>query len=247
MGSLFCGAVDHCNHYWRHLFCYFYPYLGQDCNSILIVKTGDYFGDDSMKTQSLISMDVGNPVKKGATRYNNGVIEITAGGADIWGTADQFHFTYCEVEGDFQITVHLETFSKADLYSKAGIMVRETLDEGSRHAFMVAFPDNNLRNHNNGGIEFQYRTDTDGECVAIYPENDKAVPPVYPVDFPLVWMKLIRYGSHFEAFFSRDGKLWNLYCAYELALASKLLAGLGVTSHNPGETVTARFSGLEIK
>lgn len=199
-----------------------------------------------MTIQTLIGTDVGSPVKKGSTKTNNSIIAITAGGADIWGVSDQFHFAYRELEGDFQITVHLEAFSKADLYSKAGIMVRETLQAGSRHAFMVAFADNNLRNHNNGGIEFQYRKETDGECVAIYPENDTAVPPVYPVDFPQVWMKLTRTGSRFEAFFSQDGNQWKHYCAYDLVLATKLLAGLGVTSHNPEETVTARFSSLEI-
>ncbi|PKO00575.1 MAG: hypothetical protein CVU42_03265 [Chloroflexi bacterium HGW-Chloroflexi-4] len=190
--------------------------------------------------------DIGNPEKAGTTSISNDVIEITAGGADIWGTIDQFHFAYCELVGDFHVTVHLEAFSKADLYSKAGIMVRETLDAGSKHAFMVAFPDNNLRNHNNGGIEFQYRTETDGECVAIYPENDTAVPPVYPVDYPLVWMKMTHAGDRFDASFSQDGSTWKPYCSHQLKLASALLVGLGVTSHNPGETVTARFSNLVI-
>ncbi|HCS39899.1 MAG TPA: hypothetical protein DIW44_09995 [Anaerolineaceae bacterium] len=199
-----------------------------------------------MTNPTLNHTDIGNPEKAGKTSINNDIIEITAGGVDIWGTSDQFHFAYCELNGDFQATVHLEAFSKADLYSKAGIMVRETLDAGSKHAFMVAFPDNNLRNHNNGGIEFQYRNETDSECLAIYPENDTVVPPVYPVDFPHVWMKLTRIGDRFDASFSLDGSVWKPYCSYELKLASALLVGLGVTSHNPGETVTARFSGLEI-
>lgn len=199
-----------------------------------------------MINPTLNSTDIGNPAKTGTTTNNKGVIEISAGGADIWGVEDQFHFAYREAEGDFQIAVQIESFTKADLYSKAGIMVRESLAAGSPHAFMVAFPDNNLRNHNNGGIEFQYRKTAGGECVAIYPENDSAVPPVYPVDFPHVWMKLSRSGDRFDAFFSQDGKNWKHYCSFEINLASKLFAGLGVTSHNPDETVTAKFSGLVI-
>ncbi len=191
--------------------------------------------------------DIGNPAKTGTTSINNGVIEITASGADIWGASDQFHFAFCEQSGDFQVTVQLESFSKADLYSKAGIMVRETLDAGSKHVFMVAFPDNNLRNHNNGGIEFQYRKMTDGECLAIYPENDTDVPPLYPVDYPQVWMKLTRTCDRFDAFFSQDGSNWKPYSSYELKLTSTLLVGLGITSHNPGETVTAKFNKLVIK
>jgi regulation of enolase protein 1 (concanavalin A-like superfamily) len=203
--------------------------------------------EKTLTSPTLNHSDIGNPAKMGTTTNNNGIIEITAGGADIWGASDQFHFAYCEKSGDFQVTVNLETFSKADLYSKAGIMVRETLEAGSKHAFMVAFPDNNLRNHNNGGIEFQYRQETDGECLAIYPENDTTVPPFYPVDFPQVWMKLTRSGDHFDASFSPDGSNWKPYCSYELKLSSALLVGLGVTSHNPAQTVTARFSGLVIE
>jgi regulation of enolase protein 1 (concanavalin A-like superfamily) len=200
-----------------------------------------------MTNLTLNNSDIGNPTKTGTTAINNDVIEITAGGADIWGASDQFHFAYRAVEGDFQVSVQLEAFSKADLYSKAGIMVRETLEAGSKHAFMVAFPDNNLRNHNNCGIEFQYRQETDGECLAIYPENDTTVPPFYPVDFPQVWMKLTRTGDRFDASFSPDGNNWKPYCSYELKLSSALLVGLGVTSHNPGEIVTAKFNKLVIE
>lgn len=199
-----------------------------------------------MTNPTLNHTDIGNPAKTGTTINNNSVIEITAGGADIWGEEDQFHFAYREVEGDFQVTIHLESFSKADLYSKAGIMVRESLEAGSKHAFMVAFPDNNLRNHNNGGIEFQYRKATNGECVAIYPENDTALPPEFSVDFPNVWMRLSRTVDRFDAYFSTDGKDWKSYCSFELKLASKLLVGLGATSHNPHETVKAVFSGMAI-
>ncbi|PKO02486.1 MAG: hypothetical protein CVU43_07745 [Chloroflexi bacterium HGW-Chloroflexi-5] len=200
-----------------------------------------------MTNTTLNNTDIGNPAKTGTTTNNNGIIEITAGGADIWGATDQFHFAYCELKDDFQVTVKLETFSKADLYSKAGIMVRETLEAGSRHIFMVAFPDNNLRNHNNGGIEFQYRTETDGECLAIYPENDSAVPPLYSVDYPQVWMKLTRSGDRFDALFSQDGSNWKPYSSYEIKLASMLLVGLGVTSHNTEQTVTAKFNKLVIE
>jgi hypothetical protein len=126
-------------------------------------------------------------------------------------------------------------------------MVRESLDPGSRHVFMVAFADNNLRNHNNGGIELQYRQVADGECVAIYPRNYQAAPPDFSVDFPQVWMQLIRKGDHFESNFSKDGKVWKPYGSpLDLKLTPGLLVGLGVTSHNVEASVKAKFSGLEI-
>lgn len=194
----------------------------------------------------LLGADVGNPAIAGSFKEDFGKVEITAAGADIWGNYDQFHFVYQEVMGDFQMTVRLEAFSKADLYSKAGIMARETLDPGSKHVFLLSFPDDDLRNHNNGGVEFQFREYDHGDCVAIYPQDESALPPVYSVNLPNAWLRLERNGDNFEALFSDDGVEWETYTTKELKLSEKVLVGLAVTSHNPNNTVTARFSEIEL-
>lgn len=193
-----------------------------------------------------LGKEIGNPAIAGSFKEDLGKIEIIAAGADIWGTFDQFHFVYLKVLGDFQMSVRIEGFTKADLYSKAGIMARETLDPGSRHVYLLAFPENDLRNHNNGGVEFQYREKDAGECVAIYPRDETALPPVYPVNLPDVWLRLVRRGDRFEALFSADGREWKTYTSKELKLSEELLVGLAVTSHNPDKTVTAKFSEIEV-
>src|SRR4026207_637016 len=50
---------------------------------------------------ALKGVDVGSPEQPGQTVITNNSAEVGAGGRDIGGTADQFHFSYTEVAGDF--------------------------------------------------------------------------------------------------------------------------------------------------
>ena len=54
-------------------------------------------------------------------------IKMTAAGADIWGTADQFHFAYKQLSGNGSITAKVVSVSNTDAWAKAGVMIRETL------------------------------------------------------------------------------------------------------------------------
>jgi hypothetical protein len=62
--------------------------------------------------------------------------EIQASGADIWGTADEFHFVYMEVEGDFTIFGRTDIFEAGDPeWTKSGLMVRNDLTPDSAYAY----------------------------------------------------------------------------------------------------------------
>jgi len=56
---------------------------------------------------------------------------MTAAGADIWGTADQFHYAYRYLSGGGSIIARVESVEQTDSWAKAGLMIRETLDAGS--------------------------------------------------------------------------------------------------------------------
>jgi len=53
------------------------------------------------------SEDVGNPALKGETQFVKSGVDIKAGGEDIWGNSDQYHFVSQQFTGDFDITVRL--------------------------------------------------------------------------------------------------------------------------------------------
>jgi len=185
-----------------------------------------------------ISADVGSPTLKGSAIKVEDGFDISGGGADIWGARDEFQFLYLEQDGDFDMRAQVTSLTFADLYTKAGLMARETLDEGARHVYFQIFPDNSPRNNNNGGYEYQYRDAAKGEMKAIYPATSTGEPP-FPVAFPETWLRLVRVGNDFTGYFSSDGIGWRVYAAFELALPQSVLLGMAVTSHNPGALALA--------
>jgi hypothetical protein len=187
--------------------------------------------------------DVGNPAIAGTVKILKNGIDIIADGADIWGVKDEFTFAYLEKTGDFDFATRVESLSAANLYTKAGLMAREDLTAGCRHIFFQVFPDNEPRNHNNGGYEFQYRQTKDGEMKAIYPKNAEGTPE-YPASYPDTWIRLQRIKNNFTGYSSTDGKSWKVFASYKLDLPSKIYLGLAVTSHNTGQTAEAKFRDI---
>jgi len=189
--------------------------------------------------------DIGNPALTGKTNVLNDGISMIAGGVDIWGTRDEFHFAYLEQIGDFDIFTRLESLNATHLYAKAGIMAREELDENSRHIFFQVFPDNQPRNKNNGGYEFQYRKNKGAEMKAIYPAKSDGTPG-FPVNYPNTWIRLKRSGDEFSGFYSTDGINWKIYSVFTMKLSKKVLLGLALTSHDADKTATATFKNITI-
>ena len=193
-----------------------------------------------MEIKELTGKDIGHPVLKGSTVNVSNGFDITAGGVDIWDTSDQFHFSYQEQKGDFDFVARIEALSSADLYTKSGILARESLEANCQHVYLFTFPDNSPRNSNNGGVEFQYRTIRGGESKAIYPSVHTKEPPEFPVSFPNTWMRMTRNGDRFDSYYSTSGNRWHLYTSFMLKMNPKIYLGFAVTSHNFKETVTTK-------
>jgi len=201
----------------------------------------------SIPVDSFKHSDIGNPAIAGSVNISGNGFDISAGGADIWGIKDEFNFVYVERTGDFDFVTRIESLSAPHLYTKAGLMAREDLTPGSRHIYFQVFPNNNPRNKNNGGYEFQYRQTKDGEMKAIYPESAEGTPE-FPVSYPNTWIRLQRVKNDFTGYFSTDGINWKVYTTYSLELPAKVYIGLAVTSHNKNEAATAKFRNTgEIK
>lgn len=196
-----------------------------------------------LKTKDFKHTDVGNPSLAGTVTVSEGGFDITAGGADVWGVKDEFNFVYIEKTGDFDIAARIESLTATHQYTKAGLMVREDLTPGSRHVYFQIFPDNNLRNKNNGGFEYQYRQLTGGEMKAIYPASFDGIPD-FPVTFPNTWIRLKRVGNEFTGYSGTDGKSWKEYATFTLDLPEKVFLGAAVTSHKTTEFTTAKFRSI---
>lgn len=199
-----------------------------------------------MNASTLQGADIGSPRLRGETRQESTAIQLLAGGVDMWEARDEGHFAHLAVHGDFEISARVDSLEMADLYTKAGIMFRPSLDEGSPHVMLFAFGNNEPRNKNNGGVEFQFRNDEGGLCAALYPPQPLPAEPDFPVVFPQVWLKLIRRGDTFTGLSSRDGTTWKTYCTHSQSLPQSGLLGLAVTAHNDAQRVSASFSHLQL-
>ncbi len=101
-----------------------------------------------------LSTDIGSVGLAGSASYADSTFTINGAGADIWGTADSFNFLYRSLSGDGTLTARIVTLDGWDFYEAAGLMVRETLDVGSKAGFAK------LRYGSGFGV--QYRDTTDG-------------------------------------------------------------------------------------
>ena len=209
----------------------------QDKNPVPVLKT---IKSKHLRPRDFRFADVGNPEIAGTVTVTGGGFDITAGGADIWGVKDEFHFVYIQKTGDFDLAARVESLTATHLYTKAGLMAREDLTPGSRHIYFQLFPDNKLRNKNNGGFEYQYRQESGGEMKAIYPARFDGTPD-FPVTFPDTWIRLKRTGNKFTGYTGTDGKSWKEYASFTLDLPQKVYLGPAVTSHKTAEPATAKF------
>ena len=187
------------------------------------------------------NLNIGSPQLAGSvTQVENGW-DLVAGGVDIWEKSDQFHFVHKQVSGDFDIAVRVESFTPAHLYSKAGLIIQETLKADSPHLMFLVFSDNSPRNNNLGGYEMQFRSVAGGACQAVYAAVRPPAPPEFPAAYPNSWLRVQRRGDRFTAFASTDGKNWKVYGVQTLKLPNQVHVGPALTSHNPETAASAQF------
>ncbi len=190
--------------------------------------------------------DIGCMQTPGVLHLESDAFAMTASGRDIWEHEDSGFFTYVPQTGDFVCTVRVERLRMTNLYTKVGIMLRETIHAGSKNVFFVAFGDNGPRRNNNGGCELQYRDSFGSESFAVYPEKTESGKTNFPANYPDVWLRLRRNGSVFSAQFSNDGTTWLDYGTHTVEFALEALLGVCLTAHDEAQQTECRLSALTI-
>ena len=84
--------------------------------------------------------DIGAPVVAGSATTSGSTVTVVGGGTDVGGTSDEFHFAYLPSSGDLDVRVRVASLQNVDPSAKAGIMIRESLQDDARHAFMFVTP-----------------------------------------------------------------------------------------------------------
>ena len=204
-------------------------------------SAGDAGSGNAWPAAHFANTDIGSPQLPGSAKPVETGWDVIGSGVDIWEKTDQFHFVYRDLSGDFDVAVRVKSFTPAHLYSKCGLMIRESLHAESAHLMFVIFADNQPRNNNLGAYEMQFRAVAGDDCQAIYPAVRPPAPPEFPAAYPDSWLRVTRQGNRFAAFASTDGKTWKQYAEQVLSLASTVKVGPALTSHNPLEVANAAF------
>jgi TolB protein len=178
------------------------------------------------------SDDVGAPPLKGAAEFDasTGQYKITGSGTDIWAKADQFHYVWREISGNFAVTATAKFLTDGIGHRKAVIMLRKNLDTDS--------PFVQLAVHGDGTPAVQFRN-----TVA---DNTNTVD--FPIEGPGTWkLKLVRQGTTVTVWISKDGAPLRELGHTANQLGSPILVGLGVSSHSQEATNTVLFSDVSVK
>lgn len=178
------------------------------------------------------SQDIGTIGGSAEDDPASGSFTVTADGADIWGTSDQFHFVFKQLHGDGEIAARMVSVGTgSNRWAKAGVMMRETIDPDSKHAMMVA------TGGEGGGAAFQWRPDTGAESSSVHDPSAWVSPPV--------GMALVRKGNQISGWFKFDDGEWILQGFTDIVMADPILIGLCATSHAQGEYRTFVFNPVE--
>jgi regulation of enolase protein 1 (concanavalin A-like superfamily) len=173
--------------------------------------------------------DIGDVGLPGSTTVTGSAVEMRASGTDIWGTADEFRFRYAQVDTNASLTVRVADIEGADVWAKAGLMIRESLAPGSKHVMVIVSPGK--------GVAMQYRS-ADGGVTA----NAGLIPGVPPQ-----WLRLERVGHTFHGWTSEDGVNWTRIAMIDVPMRFAIHGGLVLTSHNNTALATATFDNLMVR
>jgi regulation of enolase protein 1 (concanavalin A-like superfamily) len=179
--------------------------------------------------------DVGAVAKAGSTTYSNGVFTVGASGADIWGTADEFRFTYqAAYDSSIVVTARVDSVQNVHAWTKAGVMIRAGAGAAAPHAGVFVTPGK--------GIVFQRRLTNGGTSVSTQG----------PVVTAPIWVKLVTQVSYptetVRAYYRKNASdAWTFLGQDTFpTVIWQPFAGVALSSHAAGTLATAVFSSVSI-
>jgi len=228
------------------------PYLEQklenepvDGDSFMFLKPYDVstatppapitFPSATLVSTGMTNIDIGGASPAGSGTYGNGVWTVSGAGTDIWTDgAEQFHFVYRQITGDFSLIAKVNSVQNTHGNNKAGVMVSSDLnaDPGSQ-AWVAITPNQTVESFFSGWTEMYGGSNWRAQSYGL---------PQIPW-----WIKIERVGNVIAAYASPDGVSWAVQVYGGFAnTPSTVYVGLCVTSLTPGTLSTAAFSNVSI-
>jgi len=185
-------------------------------------------GDSCILPAGWLGADIGGVTGQSSCE-SNGTFTVEATGADIFGTSDQFRYTYTSLNGNGVITAKINSVENTNEWAKSGVMIRESLDADSKHVHCYISSSN--------GIGIQDRPTTGG-ITNPSTTNELAAP---------YWIRLERSDNEFNAYSSPDGVTWTqVGLTKTVSMATNVFIGLSLTSHAAGVYCTSVITNVSV-
>ena len=174
------------------------------------------------------SRDIGSVGSRGSAGESDGTFTVRGAGADVWGSADAFHYAYRSLSGDGTIVARVEDISGSESWTKVGVMIRQSTDPGSPHAFMLV--------SRAKGLAFQRRRSAGG--TSTHTSGGSGTAPR--------WVRLQRSGNTIVASVSSTGSSWTEVGRDTFSMPASVLVGLATSSHTTSAVATGTFDNVSV-
>ena len=181
--------------------------------------------------------DIGGATPAGGQDLTSGTWIVAGGGGDIWGVSDQFHFVDSTATGDGTVSAEITAQEAANPWSKAGVMMRGSVDPASPYYAVFATPAH--------GVAVQWRSTQGGATSQI----------VVAGTVPL-FVEVSRWTdtsattpiTYYSALTSPNGVTWTDVPGSSIALSlpANYVEGIAVTSHDTSQLSTVGLSAVTI-
>ena len=139
-------------------------------------------------------VDLGDIGLAGTTCKTGNIYQLTGSGTDIGGNSDQFQFAYTNIDdGDYTTYGRIFQQDLTDPASKFGVMIRDSITNTSRFAFVASV--------NNGfNLIFEYRDIPGGPVTTITLPSHFSLP---------YWARIDKVGTKYTSYVSQDNISWT--------------------------------------
>ncbi|WP_230471168.1 alginate lyase family protein [Hymenobacter jejuensis] len=191
--------------------------------------------------------DVGLVKVAGSAYYDGDQFRLEGAGSCIDSTSDQFQFAYVPLKGDGVIVARFVP-QVSSQFSQLGLMMREGLTPGARHASLLLAP------QKTGEIEmpsWAIRLVTRDADAGLTQVRNTSAPLAEPVVtfgrlVSYYWLRLERKGNTISGAISPDGQTWTPVGSVVTALKKDLYVGLPACSRLTTVSTTVRFDHVSV-
>jgi hypothetical protein len=191
----------------------------------------DSFNAGAFNTSIWTAADIGNAATPGGSQAETTSLSITASGNDIYGTADGCRFIYQTDNADFDVSLRVNTVPVNNVWSQAGLMVRNSVAANSVEFSMIASNTNNYQAKDR--LTTGAATNTSGAGVGAYTNGTDG------------YVRLSKAGTTLTGYYSADGITWTQVWQRAVTFNAIFLVGIAVTSHQlntPGTAIAGNFN-----